>query len=159
MFKGHPWWTWVLLVIIPVIAYSVSFATNSSSVFKDVDLPAFAPPRATFGIVWALLYITIGIVATRLVQSAVFRKSVSSPAFIILAILFIGTFVMNLAWTPVFAKDKKASLFLLLAMLAGSASMLPLMAKLDTASTSLFIPYITWLLFAMLLNKEMISSE
>ena len=157
VFHGHPWWSWLPLVLVVAVAYITSTATGASSAFKDIELPPMAPPRAAFGVMWALLYVLLGIVATRLLQRAVFTSSVTTPAFIVLSVLFVATFAMNLAWTPTFHQDRKAALLLLLALVAACSSMVPLMASLDTSSACLFMPYLVWLLFAMLLNKELLQ--
>jgi len=110
----------------------------------------FQPPGYVFGIVWTVLYILLGVYLYRLpLQER------------LLWTLYIVNMVLNLAWMPVVSGYRQIQwgIFMIAAMMGITGLML--VNDTDPVRRSLLVPYMTWLLLALLLNVELsrISQE
>jgi translocator protein len=120
--------------------------------FDALAKPAIYPPPATFGIVWSLLYIMMGvalalIVAERTVGARVQRRAV---------IAFVVQLALNLAWTPLFfaAHRITGALALIVVLAVAVAVTIALFRRIRPAAALLLLPYLAWVLFATLLTWE-----
>lgn len=81
--------------------------------------------------------------------------SLLNPQERLLRALFVANMVLNLAWMPVVTKydQVQTGIFMIAAMLAITGFML--IHDSDKVRRSLLVPYMTWLLVAILLNVEL----
>lgn len=121
--------------------------------FAALEKPALYPPPATFGIVWSVLYVVIG-VALAMVGSA--RGAAGRATGMA---LFIIQMVFNLAWSPVFfALHEMAVAFaIILAMIGLTAAMIPVFWRVRPIAGALLLPYLAWLCFASVLNYQFLA--
>lgn len=121
--------------------------------FRDLDKPGIYPPPATFGIVWTLLYIMIGI-ALAMVCAAWGARGRTAAL-----IGFAIHFALNLAWTPVFfgAQEMSAALLLMLAIDLSLLVVIVLFWKVRRAAGLMLLPYLGWVLFATVLNWQFLQ--
>lgn len=106
------------------------------------------PPNMVFGIVWASLYILMGISFILTLYSKKCKKLCRPLVF------FIMQFVLNLLWTTVFFRWKQiiiAFIFIILIIILTIITIV-LMRKISKIGAYLLIPYIIWLCFAGYLN-------
>jgi len=121
--------------------------------FAALNKPATFPPPATFGIVWSVLYILMGL-ALALVCAA------WGARYRVVAILaFVLQLAINLAWSPVFfgQHEISAALAVLVALDAAVLVTLILFWSVRRAAAALLLPYLAWILFATLLNWQFLQ--
>ena len=124
--------------------------TADSAWFQALDKPAIFPPPVTFGIVWSVLFVLMGI-ALALVGSAwgARGRGLAIGAFLV-------QFALNLAWTPTFfgAHLLTGGLILLIAIVVAVAVTTVLFWRVRKLAGALLLPYLAWALFASVLNYE-----
>lgn len=123
--------------------------------FDALTKPSLYPPPATFGIVWTVLYVLMGI-ALALVASArgAWGRETAFAAFIIQLLL-------NLAWTPLFfaANQITWALILLCVLIVAAGITVWLFHRVRPLAAWLMLPYLAWLLFAAALNWQFLEAN
>lgn len=118
--------------------------------YADLTKPMFNPPNWLFGLVWAVLYVLMGI-AAYLIWSR--RKSKKSDARCALS-LFAVQLVINAMWAAVFFGLRStfyglAELVVLwIAVLATTTEFY----RISKRAALLMLPYLAWITFALALN-------
>lgn len=120
---------------------------KTSEIYATLVKPPLAPPPSVFGIVWAVLYLLIGIGAYILSS----EKSDLVPAALK---LYWVQLIFNMLWPFIFWR---LGLFTLAAFWLGIIIILTVLliavsAKINTAAVWCFLPYLAWLIFAIYLN-------
>lgn len=146
---------WALVTVPLVLLLGIGSGRLSRSGygnpwFDALIKPAAMPPGAAFGIIWAILYVLLGL-ALALVISARGARGRG------LAIrLFIVQLALNLAWSPLFfgAHRVGSALVLILVLLIVAAITAWRFAGIRPLAGALMVPYLAWLLFASYLNYE-----
>lgn len=121
--------------------------------FDGLVKPAIYPPPATFGIVWTVLYVLMGL-ALALIATAWGARGRR------LAIgLFVIQLALNLAWSPLFfgAHQITAALFLLVAIDLAVFLTVVAFYRVRPRAALLLLPYLAWVLFATVLNWQFLS--
>lgn len=134
-------------ILVPVIVGGIVGILISGFIdYDSLQKPFLAPPNLAFPIVWAILYILMGVSYGRLKEKSLIDKDISTIYYIQLAV--------NALW-PIFFFIFKWRLFsfiwiILLAVLVGI--MIMRFYKKDKVAGLLQIPYILWTIFATYLN-------
>ena len=141
--------TIVICVAIPLLVGGLAslLIRDSFSVYETETLPPLAPPPAVFPIVWAALYILMGI------SSYLVRRTDDRRRFTALT-LYGVQLVMNFIW-PLLFFEMREFLFAVIwlgLLFAAVLAMAILFKKLRPAAGILQIPYLLWLAFAFYLN-------
>lgn len=149
-------WSLFTVPLVLGLGFLSGFAANSgpgSPWFDALEKPALYPPPATFGIVWSILYVLMG-VALALVISA--RGAHLRRAAIA---AFVVQLLLNLAWSPVFFGMHRISLALgiIVALLLALVVTIALFWQVRRLAASLLLPYIAWVCFASLLNLQFLQ--
>ncbi len=139
----------IINLIIPLAVGGLSgFLTmNSMEVYKNLNQPNFAPPSIAFPIVWAILYVLMGISTYMIYESGSPLKN--------RALIVYGTqLVVNFIWPLIFFN---AGMYLfafiwLIALWILVLWMTILFYKIKHAAAYFQIPYLLWLTFAAYLN-------
>lgn len=118
--------------------------------FAALAKPDAMPPGAAFGIVWAILYVLLG-VALALVLNARGARGRG-----IAITLFAAQFALNLAWSPLFFAAHRVfpAFVLIVAMLIAAVATAVAFARVRRAAAWLLAPYLVWLCFAAFLNWQ-----
>ena len=146
---------WVIVLVPGMVLLGFLSGVGSGSGaanpwFAALIKPGIYPPPATFGIVWTLLYILMGL-ALAIVITAYGARGRG---------LAIGVFavqlVLNLAWSPVFfaAHQIVVALVLLGAIDVAVLATVLLFARVRPLAAALLVPYLAWVLFATVLNWQ-----
>lgn len=149
-------WALFLVPLIVLLGYlSGQFGSADTVWFDRLEKPAAFPPPATFGIVWTVLYVMIGL-SLALVASA-WGAYGRGLAIIVFALHFVG----NLAWSPVFfgARDMVAALFVIGYMVLTLIVTIAVFWRVRRLAALLLLPYLGWVLFAGLLNYQFIEAN
>ena len=135
----------IISVVIPLILGAlVGFISGSSSGYKNMITPSFAPPGILFPIVWSILYIIMGISDYLVKEKLNTDKSLN---------IYNIQLIVNLLWSFIFFSFKLYLLaFLWIILLIGLViKMIIKYYKISKISAYLQIPYLLWIIFASIL--------
>ena len=151
--ERRDWWKYALVTVstIVVLGSLSGYLSNSgygNSWFDSLEKPGFMPPGWTFGLVWTLLYVLLGLaLAIILAEPPSFRRRSA-------LIYFTVQMALNFAWSPIFFGAHDIWLgfatILLMASLAASAALQ--FWRIRPLAGALMLPYLAWLCFAAVLN-------
>ena len=121
--------------------------------FAALAKPSLYPPPATFGIVWSVLYVLMG-VALAMVASAR-----GAPGRGVAVAVFAVQLLLNLAWSPVFfgLHQMTAALAIIGLMIPLTVGMILLFWRVRPAAGMLILPYLAWICFASVLNYQFLA--
>ncbi len=130
-----------------VVYLCSSLIKDSAATYELLNKPPLAPPAWLFPVVWAILYVLMGVSAARVKLSG----ADSSEAALT---VYIAQLVVNCLWTLIFFGFGAYlfSLFWALLLLALVIIMMVMFRTADELAAKLQLPYILWLGFAIYLN-------
>lgn len=140
------------IVLLGSLAGYLSNSGYSNPWFDGLTKPAFMPPGWAFGVAWTILYILIGLSFAMLLHAKGAQKRDRT------IILFVVMLLINFAWSPVFFGMHKLTLALSLiaAMIVATMALIILLWRIRIVAALLLYPYLGWLMFAGLLNYEIL---
>jgi translocator protein len=141
------------VVLLGSLSGYLSNSGTSNSWFLALQKPAFMPPGWVFGVAWTILYILLGL------SLAMVLHAKGAPKRSRVVALFAVQLALNLAWSPVFFAMHRVdiALSLIAAMLVGTFALILLAWRIRVVAGLLLYPYLGWLMFAGLLNYEIIN--
>ena len=139
----------VLVCILTGVAGSFMTMDSVKTWYADLSRPSFTPPDWTFGVVWPILYVMMGISAFLIWNRGVGNKEVKVALGI-----FLVQLVLNGIWTPIFFGLHMLALGLVEIILLWAAIVATIFAfwKISKPAALLLVPYIFWVSFAVVLN-------
>lgn len=142
-----------LLLLLGTLSGAVAGSGGGNPWFLGLEKPAIYPPPATFGIVWTILYLLMGVALAMIVTA---RGAAGRSAAIA---VFAVQFVLNLAWSPVFFGMHLLTPALILLVVIDLAVLLTiwLFYKVRPMAAWLLLPYLAWALFATALNYQFVA--
>lgn len=118
--------------------------------YAGLAKPSFNPPNWVFGPVWGLLY--------AMMAYAFFRVLVAAPGpwTATAAVLFLVQIALNAGWSFAFfaGESPKAGLLVMVPLWIGIALTAVAFWQIDRWAAMLLWPYLAWVSFALLLNRE-----
>ena len=148
---------WALLIVPAVsllgfLSGRLAQSGPGNAWFDMLVKPSLFPPPATFGIVWSILYVMMGLALTMLVTARGAQGRGAALA------AFAVQFALNLCWSPLFFGMHMitAALFLILGMFVSAVATTIAFGQVRTTAAWLMVPYLAWLCFAAVLNWETI---
>ncbi|KKO45072.1 tryptophan-rich sensory protein [Arsukibacterium ikkense] len=119
---------------------------NAANFYRELQLPAFAPPGWLFGPVWTALYTLMAIAAW-----LVWR---SSKAHQLALVLYFSQLCVNALWSWVFFAWYQGALAFITIMLLMALLLVTMLLfwKHNKLAAMLLLPYLLWLSFAAALN-------
>ena len=121
--------------------------------FDALRKPELMPPGWVFGAAWTILYILLGLSLAMVLHArgAENRKRA--------LILFGAQLLLNFAWSPVFFAYHQPTLALsiIAAMVVGCFALILVVWRIRVVAGLLLYPYLGWLMFAGLLNYEIVN--
>ena len=149
---------WVLLLVPAIVLLgffsgALSGSGPGNAWFDSLVKPSIYPPPATFGLVWSMLYVLMG-VALAMVCSA---WGAAGRGLAIGA--FAAQLVLNLAWPLVFfeAHQISAALILIVVLVLALVVTIVLFWRIRWLAGALLLPYLGWVLFAAALNWQFLE--
>lgn len=142
-----------LLLLLGTLSGVISGSGANNLWFMGLEKPAIYPPPATFGIVWRVLYLLMGIALAMVVAAR------GAPGRGIAIAMFGIQFLLNLAWSPVFfgLHLLMPGFVLLLAIDLAVLVTVILFHKVRPLAALLLLPYLGWVLFAAVLNWQFVE--
>lgn len=151
---------WALLIVPAVflLGFGSGMLAQSgpgNAWFDSLVKPPLYPPPATFGIVWSVLYVLMGIALTLVVAA---RGAAGRGIAIAVFLVQLG---LNLAWSPLFfgAHRISGALILLGAIDLAVLATVILFWRVRRGAALLLLPYLAWVLFATLLNFQFLTAN
>ena len=128
-----------------------SFATRNSITtwYAQLSRPSFTPPDWTFGVVWPVLYVMMGISAFQIWNVGFDRRQVKVALGV-----FTLQLILNGLWTLIFFRLHLIGLALVEMVMMWVAILMTILAfwRLSRLAALLLLPYILWVSFAVVLN-------
>jgi benzodiazapine receptor len=149
-------WTLVCVpacILLGFLSGRLSHSGAGNPWFDSLIKPELFPPPALFGIVWTALYALMGL-ALALVGSAWGARGRG-----LAVAMFIAQFLVNLAWSPVFFGMNRITggLIVIAIMDVLVIVTLVLFWRIRKLAGALLLPYLTWILFATVLNYQFLQ--
>jgi benzodiazapine receptor len=141
------------IVLLGFLSGQVAGSGPGNPWFDALRKPSIYPPPATFGIVWSVLYVLMGLALAMVVTS----RGARLRGFAVAA--FVIQLLLNLAWTPLFFGAHQISGALLLLVVLDVAVMVTIVAfyRVRPVASFLLAPYLAWILFATALNWQFLE--
>lgn len=109
------------------------------------------PPGYVFGIVWTILYFLLGVFVWFLIVN---KKM--EPHFWYVLVAYVINLSINYMWTTVVFKWKYPKIGVyMLTILLGTTIFMTVLTD-NKLRASLLVPYMTWLIYALILNIELL---
>lgn len=140
-----------IVIFIPLITgYLTSFVCGpgKNAGYKN---PA-RPPGYVFGIIWPILYLSIGY------SWYLTRKKAPK---MLTDILYSVNTLISAAWLILFGclNTKRIALYDLIALIASTLILIIYSLKYSTLASCLLAPYLAWLIFAQKLNYSIVNES
>lgn len=141
------------VVLLGSLSGYLSNSGYSNAWFAALQKPAFMPPGWVFGVAWTILYILLGLSLAMVLHAKGAVKRGRALA------LFAVQLALNFAWSPVFFAWHRAdiALSIIAAMIVGTFALILVVWRIRVVAGVLLYPYFGWLMFAALLNFEIVS--
>ena len=142
-----------LILLLGIVSGKVANSGYDNAWFAALAKPELMPPGATFGIVWTILYVLLGL------SLAIILNARGAQGRGLAIGLFVLQMLLNFAWSPVFfgLHQVRTALFIILAMLLISTLVVILFMRIRPVAAYLMAPYLLWLGFATYLNYQIIE--
>ena len=140
------------VLLIGTLSGYLSNSGYSNPWFAALTKPGFMPPGWAFGVAWTILYILIGLSLAMLLHAKGAKRRQK------VLMLFGLELVLNFAWSPIFFAMHKVGLAMsvLAAMMVVLVVLILLLWRIRVVAALLLYPYLGWLMFASLLNYEIL---
>ena len=137
---------WVSAMVVGGLAGTPAVIIATRGWYKQIAKPSWTPPNGCFAPVWTMLYSLMGIAASQIDQKVGFN---SLPLR-----LFLGHYVLNLCWAPIFFGLHRIGLALgvNVALVMSLLLVMREYAAVSLSASLLLVPYLCWLSFATALN-------
>jgi benzodiazapine receptor len=141
------------IVLIGTLSGTLAGSAEGNPWFGALVKPAMMPPGWVFGAAWTILYILIGLSLAMVLHAKGARKRERA------LLLFAVQLVLNFAWSPVFFMMHQVgtALSMIAAMLVGCFALILVVWRIRPVAGLLLYPYLGWLMFAGLLNYEILQ--
>jgi translocator protein len=142
-----------VVLLLGFLSSELSGSTADNPWFVLLIKPATYPPPATFGIVWTILYVLMG-VAAAMVASALGARGRGNAL-----LAFCIQLLLNLAWSPLFFAYHQitGALILLVLLDVAVAVTLVMFWRIRKVAGLIMVPYLAWVLFATLLTWQILQ--
>lgn len=146
----------IISVLIPLLVGGLSslISTLIANMYSNVEYaelikPGFSPPGKVFAIVWPILYILMGISSYLIISSGKSSQKINDAMFFYK--LQLG---LNFLWSILFfGLNLRFVALINIALLVMVVSiMIYKFYHIDKRAALLNIPYLLWLIFALILN-------
>ena len=117
--------------------------------YQCLKLPSFSPPGWVVPVVWAVLFLMMGVAAYLVYKRGFYRLDVQKALFDYGAQLFF-----NFMWSAIFFAFnlRETAFFWILGLLGLIAATTIRFGKIDKKAGLLMLPYLFWVCFAAVLN-------
>jgi len=141
------------ILLLGTLSGTLAGAGAGNAWFEALVKPAFTPPGWVFALVWPILYILLGLSLAMVLHARGAKARQRALA------LFALQLALNFAWPTVFFAMHRVvpALSILAAMIVGCFALILVVWRIRPLAGLLLYPYLAWLMFAGLLNFEILQ--
>jgi tryptophan-rich sensory protein len=141
------------IVLLGTLSGTLSGSGDGNAWFEALRKPALMPPGWVFGAAWTFLYILIGLSLAMVLHARGAERRQQA------LVLFAVQLLLNFAWSPVFFGWHMVgpALSIIAAMIVGTIALILVAWRIRVVAGLLLYPYLGWLMFAGLLNFQIIQ--
>ncbi|UVO54591.1 TspO/MBR family protein [Sphingomonas sp. SUN039] len=150
-------WRWALVtvpmvVVLGFLSGALSNSGDANRWYALLDKPWFQPPSWAFPVAWTILYVMLGLAVAIVLNARGSRFRGYAVA------LFGVAFALNLTWSPVFFGMHRPTMALaiIVGMFVAALATTIAFGRVRKTAAWLMVPYLGWLVFAGILNWEII---
>jgi tryptophan-rich sensory protein len=138
------------LAVSAAALLSARAARPDSRWYRNLDKPAWQPPRQAFPVVWTILYGLLAYAGARAIDATSPDKRRSFQ------LSYVTNLGLNAGWTAVFfaAQRPNAALAEITALNASTIDLLRRAWTADRLAGAALVPYLMWTAFATALNAD-----
>ncbi|MDX1331838.1 MAG: TspO/MBR family protein [Robiginitalea sp.] len=157
MRTGRKTYTRIAIAVLAclLVGFLSSFATQSSvdTWYVGLNKPSFNPPNWVFAPVWSVLYVLMGISAGLVWARGFYHKWVKTALY-----LFGFQLLYNATWSMVFFGLRRplTAFIILIVLLVLILLTIRQFRVVSKTAANLLIPYLLWVIFAGILNFEIV---
>ena len=140
------------IILIPFIISNLVHAMTMRKSSYTTGLP-LQPPSYVFGIVWSTIYLLYGIYLYNILYVS------KEPYLSLILLMWVFNFILNLSWSPIVFHHKKYTLGVYMIVLMMGSLIGMMMSTKNVLSKNLLLPYVSWLILALLLNVELVKKK
>jgi benzodiazapine receptor len=139
-----------LILLLGFGAGEIAGAGADNRWFMALDKPNAQPPGWVFGVTWSIMYVLIGLAFTLIFCARGARLRAIALS------LFTVHLALNLFWTPYFfgMHEVTNAFYLLVAIFILAFITTLVFGRIRALAAWLMVPYLAWLCFATILNKQ-----
>jgi benzodiazapine receptor len=139
-----------LVLLLGTLSGAVANSGYGNAWFDALVKPDFMPPGWSFGVVWTLLYIMLGLALAMIL----FARGARGRAAVLT--LFVAQLLLNYSWSPIFFAwhDIDLALSVVAAMVLLTMLLCVMTWRIRRVAALLLVPYLAWLCFAAALTAE-----
>lgn len=141
-----------LLILIPL---ALSTITQLFTDMKSNDYEKglmLQPPSYVFGIAWTTIYLLFGAYLYNVVRE-------KEPCLYWILGIYGLNLLINMAWSPIVFNMKMYKMGAYLIVLMMATLIMLFVSTKGVISKNLLVPYISWLILALLLNVELVRRK
>ncbi|WP_313438699.1 TspO/MBR family protein [Novosphingobium sp.] len=144
-----------LMVLLGFVSGRMAQSGPGNPWFDALAKPGIYPPPATFGIVWTILYVLMGVSLAMVCAARGARGRGLAVA------VFAVQFALNLAWSPLFFGAHQITMALILIGVLDLAVLVTiiLFSRIRPMAGLLLVPYLAWICFATYLNFAFLQAN
>jgi len=141
------------VLLVGTIVGQLSGSGYGNPWFDALRKPHIMPPGWVFGVTWTLLYVLLGVSLAMVLHARGAEKRGRALG------LFGIQLLLNFAWSPVFFAFHQigTALSIIAAMVVGTFALILVVWRIRPLAGLLLYPYLGWLMFAGLLNYEIMN--
>ncbi|MBB4859484.1 tryptophan-rich sensory protein [Novosphingobium chloroacetimidivorans] len=144
-----------VVLMLGILSGVLSGSGADEAWFAALRKPVGYPPPATFGLVWSVLYILMGL------SLAIVLSAAGARGRGLAAAVFALQLAINLTWSPLFfgAHRITGALVDILLLDVAVVATIVLFARIRPSAAWLLAPYLAWILFATYLNFAILQDN
>ena len=146
---------WILFIVpmtilLGFLSGQIAGSGEENRWFNALTKSELQPPGWLFGVAWTILYAMIGTAFAMVLHAR------GAPLRGIAVVLFLVQYALNLFWSPLFfgMHQVSAAFWLLVVIFIISVATTIVFGRIRKAAAWLMVPYLAWLCFAGILNKQ-----
>ena len=139
-----------LIVLLGFMSGQFAGSGEENLWFQMLAKPEAQPPGWAFGAAWTFLYVLMGLAITLIICARGARlRGLAIAAFVI-------QFALNLLWSPLFfgMHQVTSAFYLIVAIFFAAFVTTLIFGRIRALAAWLMVPYLAWLCFAAILNKQ-----
>lgn len=147
----------IAVTVISVVGLATlgSWLTDTGPWYRSLRKPWFQPPDYLFAPAWTAIFVCLGGAAV-LAWNA---PTITQGQRVAVLCAFAANFVLNALWSLLFFERRRPdlALFEVVVFWCSIVALIVVVRPLSTTAVWLLIPYLAWVSFATVLNRQIVA--